>query len=280
MSVMVLSNFTWKMDTPDDLESLLYVILWHSIRYLPHNCPNIGPLMFRLFDDSDRYMDTSKHAGGVYKREVMTGGCVPMVGDQFTDLSFHLKGAPGSYHPVNYIIAKIIAQFRPYYVEHEQARARAKAALLQELDPFSHPQWGEDQPSMDITAHQDADDLISIRQRVDHTVLREIFEFYLDIKFARLWPTDDKTQDQLPEDYDDAKAKIYRSTLRSSKLESSVNNNSEVPESSQAVKRARSLSDDDDLGTAAEANQEFKQALKRSRKDSEAASTVLVPALL
>ena len=55
MSVMVLSDFTWKMDTPDDLESLLYVILWHSIRYLPHNCPNVGPLMFKLFDESDRY---------------------------------------------------------------------------------------------------------------------------------------------------------------------------------------------------------------------------------
>ncbi|KAI0359627.1 hypothetical protein OH77DRAFT_1043374 [Trametes cingulata] len=51
MSVNALNIPGKQIDIADDLESIFHAMLWCAIRYLPHNCSNVGKFMESYFDD-------------------------------------------------------------------------------------------------------------------------------------------------------------------------------------------------------------------------------------
>ncbi|CDO77506.1 hypothetical protein BN946_scf184912.g5 [Trametes cinnabarina] len=58
-SAMALDNPTKRIIVQDDIESFFHLLLYFAIRYLPHNCDNVGDFM-------DRYFDGYREVNGEY----------------------------------------------------------------------------------------------------------------------------------------------------------------------------------------------------------------------
>ncbi|OJT05480.1 hypothetical protein TRAPUB_3709 [Trametes pubescens] len=75
MSINAMCTPTKEIDIPDELESLFHVLLYCSIRYMPHNCPNVGDFMYRYFDDGVAVVNKpNEYTAGFLKRIVFTSG--------------------------------------------------------------------------------------------------------------------------------------------------------------------------------------------------------------
>lgn len=64
-----------KIGIPDELESAFNVLLYCAIRYLPHNCDDVGRFMHKYFDDGEIAND--EHTGftsGMLKTQVIESG--------------------------------------------------------------------------------------------------------------------------------------------------------------------------------------------------------------
>ncbi|KAH9889454.1 hypothetical protein C8Q73DRAFT_838591 [Cubamyces lactineus] len=73
MSVNALNLPSKEIDVADDLESFLYVLIWCAIRYLPHNCPDVGHFMYYFFDDSET-TNYQEYSCGLLKRLAVEAG--------------------------------------------------------------------------------------------------------------------------------------------------------------------------------------------------------------
>ncbi|KAL1938564.1 hypothetical protein VTO73DRAFT_11587 [Trametes versicolor] len=75
MSVKALQEPRKKIGIPDELESAFNVLLYCAIRYLPHNCDDVGRFMHKYFDDGEIADD--EHTGftsGMLKTQVIESG--------------------------------------------------------------------------------------------------------------------------------------------------------------------------------------------------------------
>ncbi|KAI0368968.1 hypothetical protein BV20DRAFT_1053504 [Pilatotrama ljubarskyi] len=50
MSVKAINDPGMHIELADELESMFHAMLWCAVRYLPHNCPNVGEFMNSYFD--------------------------------------------------------------------------------------------------------------------------------------------------------------------------------------------------------------------------------------
>ncbi|KAH9889462.1 hypothetical protein C8Q73DRAFT_159665 [Cubamyces lactineus] len=73
LSVNALNNPTKHVDVADDLESFLYVLVWCAIRYLPHNCPDVGHFMYYFFDHGET-TNHKEYTCGLLKRLAISEG--------------------------------------------------------------------------------------------------------------------------------------------------------------------------------------------------------------
>lgn len=215
MSGAALDDSSWKMDIPDDLESLFYVMLWHAIKYLPHNCANVGGLLHKLFDEAE--WTGSKCAGGTNKRLAMVDGCISFTGadGKSTALAFHSRDVPETPHPMNQIIDGIIGSFQEYYTHSGKAKKRVERD--EELAAFME-ETGTTKPLMDKEV------LTKLRRSANHAYFEKLFNLYLDIPAMKeKWPIDDKTADQVPKNYEYERTQRYQAALRAGKLLSGKN---------------------------------------------------------
>lgn len=65
MSVNALNNPDKPIRIPDELESFFHALLWFAIRWLPHNCNNVGKFMFEYFDTGSTENDKEYTCGAV-----------------------------------------------------------------------------------------------------------------------------------------------------------------------------------------------------------------------
>ena len=72
MSAYALDDSGKIIKIPDELESLLHVLLYVAIRFLPHNCVNVAAFMSSYFDDSRN--DNLNFFCGEMKKSSMTNG--------------------------------------------------------------------------------------------------------------------------------------------------------------------------------------------------------------
>ncbi|KAH9889452.1 hypothetical protein C8Q73DRAFT_159471 [Cubamyces lactineus] len=73
LSVNALNNPMKHIDVADDLESFLYVLVWCAIRYLPHNCPDVGHFMYYFFDHGET-TNHKEYTCGLLKRLAISEG--------------------------------------------------------------------------------------------------------------------------------------------------------------------------------------------------------------
>ncbi|KAI0653518.1 hypothetical protein C8Q70DRAFT_601768 [Cubamyces menziesii] len=73
MSVNALNMPSKEIDVADDLESFLYVLIWCAIRYLPHNCTDVGHFVYYFFDHGET-TNHQEYSCGLLKRLAIEAG--------------------------------------------------------------------------------------------------------------------------------------------------------------------------------------------------------------
>lgn len=245
MSGAALGDSSWKMDIPDDLESLFYVMLWHAIKYLPHNCANVGGLLYKLFDEAE--WNGSKCAGGTNKRLAMADGCIFFTGadGKPVKLSFHLKTDPRNPHLINDIIQGIISLFGQYYKRKgDTTTSIVNPALSDFLAEIG-------------AASMNQETLMQLRRRANHDYFERLFNIYLDNLQAQ-WPRNDKIADQVPKNYEYDRNQKYPAALPVGILPSGVKSGIKRPHPPQ----------DDTEPTAGPGPTTVANGISRERRDS------------
>lgn len=70
MSVNALNNPDKPVSIPDELESFFHALLWFAIRWLPHNCNDVGKFMLEYFD-AGCTEDDKEYTCGAVKENAM-----------------------------------------------------------------------------------------------------------------------------------------------------------------------------------------------------------------
>lgn len=134
MSGQLLKDPSWRMDIPDDLEALFYVMLFHAVLRIPNNCEGQHSFMTRFFD-------RSYEERGLLKRGVMSWGYIPLLSTECygrTILQFQtdwnkiwIPSGP-AVRPINAFFTDIMEMFRKFYLHRDERppiKRRKKAPL-------------------------------------------------------------------------------------------------------------------------------------------------------
>ncbi|KAI0368967.1 hypothetical protein BV20DRAFT_1113866 [Pilatotrama ljubarskyi] len=79
MSVNALDHPGKQMELADEFESMFHAMLWCAIRYLPHNCSNVGEFMNSYFDEGVT-LDHMVYMCGEAKSKAITIGELTIIG--------------------------------------------------------------------------------------------------------------------------------------------------------------------------------------------------------
>ncbi|KAH9855957.1 hypothetical protein C2E23DRAFT_558238 [Lenzites betulinus] len=226
MSAMTLMTPGDPVTVEDELESFFNVLLYFSVRFLPHNCEKVADFMHAYFDDYSTLGNNYKC--GFYKKACMETGHLDL------DITSRLKEgpkattpvakvreclefswmtptgalAPGVAHPLDMIITTILQWIKGRYslVERKRKASPAHAAestanLLINNEEFDLP--GYDPTALPKVIPLYSQDTISERARAEacaanlrtHSAIHDLLALAI---LNEDWPVADKMPDQLP----------------------------------------------------------------------------------
>lgn len=91
MSANSLSNPWRVIAVEDEMESFFHLLLFYAIRYLPHNCKDVGMFMEEYFDGFTK--ENGQYFCGLAKSRAMTSGSITL-SNQDAKLVFYLPPEP------------------------------------------------------------------------------------------------------------------------------------------------------------------------------------------
>ena len=96
------------------MESIFYVILWYGIRYLDHNCRDVGYFIYKYFDEATIRDD--KYFCGQFKGDAVKTGqiTIPGAGQQLKFLRPSDDGAAAA-HPFGVVINDFLRLIQSRY---------------------------------------------------------------------------------------------------------------------------------------------------------------------
>ncbi len=80
MAAFLLNNPSAVISIPDELEAFLHVIIFYVIRFLPHNCRNVGKFMNNYFDGFEPGIGQGEYYCGMHKQTAMHSGKITLAG--------------------------------------------------------------------------------------------------------------------------------------------------------------------------------------------------------
>ncbi|KAI0644465.1 hypothetical protein C8Q79DRAFT_1011511 [Trametes meyenii] len=127
LSVSALDNPSKEIEIEDELESFFHVLLFFAIRFLHHNCVNVGSFMYDYFDDYKAR--DGKYKCGHLKQLCMKNGAITLQNgtseqDPDVSLTFHwpslqsttgLEATALPLHPLNVIFSTILEWIQSRY---------------------------------------------------------------------------------------------------------------------------------------------------------------------
>ncbi|KAI0668608.1 hypothetical protein C8Q78DRAFT_1155390 [Trametes maxima] len=228
LSVSALDHPSKEITIEDELESFFHVLLFFAIRFLHHNCVDVGPFMFTYFDDHNtnegKYICGTKKGSSVRDGSIIlrngsgTGSnALPEVSLTFRwpslDSAAGLHDTAPPSHPLNYIFSTILEWIKSHYAlmkspnnsapaQPSQSKAvdgfRARA-VQDELEFFdgnqANPTGQSTQSQDEVRKHHE--DMAKNLQ--SHGPILGLLRTVLTSP-EHLWPGDEKTEDQLPEE--------------------------------------------------------------------------------
>ncbi|RPD53593.1 hypothetical protein L226DRAFT_561064 [Lentinus tigrinus ALCF2SS1-7] len=221
MSVALLSRGK-SIETCDELESFLYVLIYHAVRYLKSNVSDVtvADYLDAFFDQYSR-ADDGRLTCGATKRTAIETGRLMIDRDATLELKFN--------GPMNNLVRKLLSWFKSHrtvtlYKLHlerkkeQQRQAQTQAQMpppprsppdgtlkrrLNFSDDMDSPGWQE--PASDSMFDDTEDDFEPSKKDwrdwknvTAHFPIVRLLEGYLDPGLFA-WPTDDKMGDRIPQ---------------------------------------------------------------------------------
>ncbi|KAI0935014.1 hypothetical protein AcV7_003930 [Taiwanofungus camphoratus] len=132
MSARLLNDANKAAEIEDELESFFHVLLYNGVRYLRHNCEDVGAFLSRFFDAARIY--AGNYICGDAKMSAMWQGRITL--RNWTKLRFEHDDASMN-HPLNDIIDVLLMFFKAHYnVAFSDAKiATSSSSASGGLDP-------------------------------------------------------------------------------------------------------------------------------------------------
>ena len=123
MSVQALNDPEKAITIEDEIEAFFHVLLYHAIRFLPHNIkPESVPQFLVDYFDSCSVIKDDEYGCGFTKRAAIVHGMIEVAPGHRTDSSQTLKFLhpvdKGTAHPINDIIQRLLISFKAAYDLH------------------------------------------------------------------------------------------------------------------------------------------------------------------
>ncbi|KAI0741133.1 hypothetical protein C8Q76DRAFT_609013 [Earliella scabrosa] len=137
LSALILDNLGKDVEITDEMESFLHLLIWFAVRFLPHNCHDVGQFVMRYFDD---YMkDNGEYCCGVAKKAAMNVGSIWLSHGELTFLlpkTLNLPAPAGSsrsdyklIHPINGLVKDFLELLHSHYMLHAQTTINAATTI-------------------------------------------------------------------------------------------------------------------------------------------------------
>ncbi len=212
MSVALLNRPQKDAEIPDDLESLFYVLLYHAVRYLKSNCPNV-PDWLEDFFNVFSYFDGAYGCGHWKQNAIQTEQLVLKRATR-TPLIFN--------SPMDELLGSLLDSFQAYYFvkAYDEKQQEAEAQSQLKTPTLSTSASGASRPrrKYDLTFKVDKQVLAQLAARrppvrVPSEEQRELakivsnpqlFVAWLQRYAMMDWPADDKEGDRVPADWFDS----------------------------------------------------------------------------
>ncbi|KAI0947737.1 hypothetical protein AcW1_009421 [Taiwanofungus camphoratus] len=219
-------------EVPDELESFLHVLLYMGIKYLPHNCPDVGAFMYEYFDEAR--LCNGQYICGRRKWEAMRHGEID-VGMQDEPLTFQMhndgrEDQDGQDHPLNALLDDILKLFKASYrvLAYDNGLERKMRSLNKITTQYDadYDGFSDGESSTSLSDLDSSDSTSSLQEEASLKATRKVAaRLDTHARMAKTlkkhatktkWPDDDKTSDQLPPHFNYTKMQ-YRGTKRDSR---------------------------------------------------------------
>lgn len=202
----------------DELESVLHVLLYMAIRFLPHNCAkdNVGALLYYFFDDCHA-IDKKLRCGMTKMHSMKTGEISWWQDTSEVILEFYWQPGSSVMHPIGELLGELLVWFKAYYVvtnsgpgpsDRPPLQAKpvrstaANSSLVHRVDVAALFGQKSSRTALAQSAPKPTGNTTKTNQRIadklrNHVAMIELFQMYIDEKS---WPASgvDKTKDQRP----------------------------------------------------------------------------------
>lgn len=210
MSALLLSNNTKGSVLQDDLESFLHVLLYEGIRYLKHNCRDVGAYMAAFFDGAA--FSDGQWVVGEMKSKTMQSGEFTLLGESRPFIFTPVKGQKS--HPINTIVATALSWFKAYYkIQKSKKTVEPDDSLVsmtilgsrRRISRIAHRNTINASTSPSAPTQEDE---VAAANLDSHTPILDLLSTWLKLEHAAEWP-EYEPKDQLPAGYDPVKQGIY-----------------------------------------------------------------------
>lgn len=239
MSADVSSHRDKDVTIPDELESFFHVLLWHGIRYLRHNCDDVGNFMTRFFDAAE-YYGKDRFECGSAKQTAMEKGKIMVHKGLLLVFTHDSPDKTADENPLNELIREAMSYFKAYYAVRARDMATTPAVnrrtVMMKRALIKEGALDEDEVNTPETTTLDASTEKRAESLASHSGMVRMINIWAENHDD--WPLYDKTEDQLPKSYDERKEKDYLMPARSKRSNSVMELEDKDTEQTQ-IKRLR-----------------------------------------
>ncbi|CCM00602.1 uncharacterized protein FIBRA_02638 [Fibroporia radiculosa] len=263
-SAILCSEPSRAVDIADELESFFHVLLYNGVRYLSHNCPDVGAFLYLYFDVAEDW--NGQYKCNEKKWNAIETGTIKVKGGM-KQLQFCCSSGDLPDHPLNELFPTLLSWFSARYRigfadgtfsnPHQASRTtfQSHAPLAEipqsghdDLDLFDVPYAkGLDKDELRFREAMSSAELLKEKllaeQLSDHTAI--VLHMRLLLQDASRWPSRDKQLDQLPLKYE---YNAECTTMQMSTLKRTVDTLQDPILSSQKRPRTTNWSSDEATG--------------------------------
>ena len=141
MSVRALNDPEKDITIEDEIEAFFHVLLYHAIRFLPHNIkPECVPQFLIDYFDTCCVIKDDEYGCGMTKRAAIVHGVITLAPGRRTDtsetLNFLHPVDKGTAHPINPLIRRLLISFEAAYARPPDTHKEGVTSRVDNLDDF------------------------------------------------------------------------------------------------------------------------------------------------
>ncbi|KAI0696681.1 hypothetical protein C8T65DRAFT_31906 [Cerioporus squamosus] len=221
MSAFLLDNPFSAISIPDEVEAFFHILLFYVIRFLPHNCPDVGRFIHTYFNGYQPGVGPEEYYCGQHKQMAMISGRIMLSGGVELDIyrSSHIpivnRFLKAGRHPIGLVFDALLKLFKARYTllanpTRPVARSSASSAPDDEIYEgwFAGYNDSLQEQEEEVLTSETWDDIRkqALKLEAHNQIIVLLGKIVADSSLD--WPMEDKIADQLRADYNPKKDRV------------------------------------------------------------------------